>query len=87
MREEVNDQRGQESSELREQRPPAVARSSNRGRNRPVLAAGTTPTGHGNPWGLSLVCHLADPVRQRSPDATRCHQCAEEIVRNPHCYN
>ena len=38
MREEVNDQRSQESSELRERRPTTVARSPNRGRNRAELA-------------------------------------------------
>ena len=38
MREKVNDLRSQESSEPRERRPTAVARSSNRGRNRTELA-------------------------------------------------
>ena len=38
MREEVNDQCSQESSELRERRPTTVARSPNRGRNRTELA-------------------------------------------------
>ena len=38
MRERVNDQRNQESSELWERRPTTVARSPNRGRNRTELA-------------------------------------------------
>ena len=33
-----------------------------------------TPTGHGSPWGLPLVRHPADPVRQEGlltqPDAS-----------------
>ena len=38
MRKEVNDKRSQESGELRERRPTAVARSPDRGRNRTELA-------------------------------------------------
>ena len=64
MREEVNGQRSQGSSELRERRPTTVARSPNYGRKR--VRAGwqaLTHTGHGSPWGLPLVSQLKQPLR------------------------